>query len=131
MPTITDTKYLPRGYPFRQRGSCVPAAFLIISAVGAGEAVQGYVGPGRDEHTWVEAGGEIIDPTIRQFSWWRAGAQVSREVIKRIPAAEFCEQFQYVIKHPWTDAAAHYRKFVSRDGEAIQGTKARCTTPST
>lgn len=113
MSTATSNGILPKGYPVRRRGSCVPAAYLILKALGRGYAVSGYVGPDKDfEHTWVECDGHVIDPTIRQFRWWRARLPVSRVEVRRQAAAEFCAAFALALSMPWTDQGYHYRKFV-------------------
>ncbi len=72
---------LPRDFPVRTRGSCVPAAVILSAKYALAVVVEGYVGVvvPSDEHTWIEFGEEIIDPTIRQFKWWRKGVSVVRE----------------------------------------------------
>lgn len=62
--------------------------------------VQGYVGAepfAGDEHSWVEFDGEVIDPTIRQFRWWRSDIQIRRKVVARMPAAEAKDWFETII----------------------------------
>lgn len=92
---INELHLLPKGYPVRQRGSCIPAAFLILQKLPDATAVKGLVGPSDrggcwDEHAWVVRGDQIIDPTIRQFSWWRAGMDVFRfPVGEEMPAEWF------------------------------------------
>lgn len=110
--SINALKLLPAGFPVRRRGSCVPAAYILLSRLKSGQAVSGYVGPRLyDAHTWVEFEGGIYDPTIRQFRWWRSGAVINRQVIDRQDAAEFVFSFERWLREPWRDAGHHYRKF--------------------
>ncbi len=104
---------LPTGFPRRRRGSCVPAAYLLSLALPECSVVMGWAGNGAvaDEHTWVEHDGVIIDPTIRQFTWWRAGTEVVREPLVRSSAGMFQVMFERRYAEPWTDAGHHYRKF--------------------
>jgi hypothetical protein len=111
---IVDRWLLPRDFPTRRRGSCVPAAFVMLAQLDRGAAVSGYVGPKdapEDEHTWIEVDGEIIDPTIRQFRWWRMDVFVSRREAWRTERAKFLVEFEGVLKKPWTDQGHFYRKF--------------------
>lgn len=119
-------RLLPRGYPVRRRGSCVPAAYLLLLANERAAPVEGYVSEGGreiyDEHAWVELDGEIIDPTIRQFSWWRAGVAVERTVVRRAPRDWFLAEFERAYAEPWTDRGHHYRQFaewVDRGGRRV------------
>lgn len=81
--STSDLALLPKGYPVRKRGSCVPAAMIIAAKLDGAEVIEGHVNG--HEHTWVEHNGRVIDPTIRQFKWWRRGAAVAREVHRRLP----------------------------------------------
>lgn len=105
---------LPPDYPIRRRGSCVPAAYLIARQLPDAEIVCGWIGCENrqdDDHSWVEHGGEIIDPTIRQFRWWRAGMSVTRREVRRMGAVEFARQFEEVLLLPFSTQANAYLRF--------------------
>jgi hypothetical protein len=106
-----STKLLPKDFPYWRRGSCVPAAFLMLMGMRDGAPVSGWVGPERDEHTWIERDGEIIDPTIRQFRWHRKGVVVTREENGRGQRLEFLAAFIAAYSRPWTDDGCFYRRF--------------------
>lgn len=112
MSAQSELKLLPSGFPVRRRGSCVPAAYIILLRLHGAQAIYGYVGPRLyDQHTWVELDGKILDPTIRQFRWWRADAAVNRQVVYRQEASKFIPEFERWLDEPWRDEGHHYRKF--------------------
>lgn len=100
---------LPKNFPVRRRGSCVPAAYLIARACRC-DVVQGFVEG--EEHTWIEVGETIVDPTIRQFRWYRKGVEVSRHEMKRFSASEFVAEVERRMSQD-TSAGRHYRKILS------------------
>ncbi len=115
----TTEQLLPRGYPIRRRGSCVPAAYLILKVLGAGDMVSGYVGDYYDEHSWVEHDGKIIDPTIRQFRWWRAGEPIHRHRMFVTSHDDVIRKFEQIIKLAWSNQGEAYRRFVDATGQPI------------
>lgn len=108
---MSDIGLLPTGFPYRRRGSCVPAAYLLSIRLPGASVVFGYVGPYQDQHTWIEFGGRIIDPTIRQFSWWKAGIAIERDVVGRFDQLETTSSFEKHYAMPWTDQGHAYRRF--------------------
>jgi hypothetical protein len=101
---------LPKDFPIRKRGCCVPAAYIIAQRRRNAMVKTGYVGEYMDEHTWIEHDGEVIDPTIRQFWWFRCGRPIRRVVVMEVPANDFIRQFDNVYSTP-SDAATHYQKY--------------------
>ena len=107
---VADLATLPRGFPARWRGSCVPAAYLMLVGRPNAVAVQGWVGTEMEQHTWVVDGGSVIDPTVRQFRWWRVGRAVFRHEGERIAGPTFRRLFEEVYAVP-CEAGWHYRRF--------------------
>ena len=65
------------------------------------------------------ASGEIIDPTIRQFRWWRKGMAVDREDIGYIRPREFFALFEAEYLWSWCPKGEHFRTFAKWVGPVI------------
>ena len=128
--TVPDCDLLPKGFPRRRRGSCVPAAYIMAVKFPDADVVAGLVGIDRQagyQHTWIEHDGMIYDPTIRQFSFWRRDVKVVRLEKHRDRAFDFMHRFELAYLMPWLDQGAHYRKFSAWIGPILQ---ARCQESS-
>ena len=99
---------LPKGFPVRRRGSCVPAAVCIIAQLGSdAEAVSGFVEG--EEHTWVVYRRRIIDPTLGQFPWIKT-PKPRRIIVARQPRDVFLGQVRNVMRRG-DEQADFYSRF--------------------
>jgi hypothetical protein len=110
---MTDLSMLPKGYPYRKRGSCIPAAVILLRRIPGAIAESGHVvtpGGKLEQHTWVRKGRRIYDPTIRQFKWWRKGMKVDRLALWKYTSQEFFAQLLLEAGHK-SEAADHWAQF--------------------
>lgn len=114
-PTVAQESYLPPEFNPRAAGCCMVAARIIAGRliekeVNDSAVVEGWIQfideDGRRlkdlrfAHTWVYGeNGEIIDPTIVQFSE-HGDLEYSREVKDIIPAREYMKDFVLNTEHP-------------------------------
>ena len=89
------------GIQIEKRGSCVPAAiYCSVKSPNNITVIEGFVSfpsrPSLEEHTWMEIGGQVFDPTLVQFKIENPNCDISKVVrheAKRHSARKFLYLF--------------------------------------